>query len=192
MAKKVAKPRDIKLGTARALFIYGLDALETAYKTSTEPIYAVIQDANSAGKTVAVADADAIADYDEEAYTIIYNAHSVASLLQEAFLISLFHFWERQANFWLGTPGDTYDHEETMVWLRTNGCTPDDATIKKLSLAANYLKHGSGKSSVKLRAIDASFFNPPKIPSMGSSTHHAQTTPEMLQMMFEVVRRSGP
>ena len=104
MATKMQKAVPIRLPMAHLIFVYGLNALETAYKASTEPLHVTIREANSAEKKIDYA-ADP-PDFDAEAYSNIYNAKSTASLLREAFLITLFHFWERQANLWLGTPGE--------------------------------------------------------------------------------------
>lgn len=62
-------------------------------------------------------------------------------LVREAFVIALFHFWERQANGWLGV--SRYDEEAVFALLTELGRNPDKAALNLLKNLANCLKHGS-------------------------------------------------
>jgi hypothetical protein len=62
-------------------------------------------------------------------------------LVREAFVIALFHFWERQANRWLGV--SRYDEKAAIELLIGLGRNPDKAALNLLMNLANCLKHGS-------------------------------------------------
>ena len=83
-------------------------------------------------------------DFWEEVGELIDETKSTSKVIRLAFLISLFHFWERHSNRWVEKPA--YNHQLVMEWLRSRGLTPDAAAIKALELAANCAKHGPGPS----------------------------------------------
>lgn len=206
MAQNPTTTRPIGHALARLIFTHGLDNFEKAYKISTEPLEATKQNADAIVRKAFGMKADEEPpevvydkedgspsfDFHEEVYSTVYDAEAVASLLREAFLISLFHLWERQSNLWINARGKIYDHAKVVAWLRANGQTPDDLIIEKLALAANCIKHGPGRSCDKLHILDNSFFTPPAVQSMESNRNFVQTTAAMLDEMFEAIRRSGP
>ncbi len=197
--------RSIGLPLARLLFKSGLDRLEGTYRLSIELPEDTKRKADETARQAfglkpgqtppevyTQEDGLPSPDFGDELYTIEYEAEATSSLVREAFLISLFHFWERQSNLWLGVRGATYNHQSTIGWLQTHGYTLDEPTIRRLELAANCAKHGPGRACDTLYALDPTFFAPPAIQSMGSSRNFVQTTIPMMDSLFSAVRQSGP
>ena len=205
LVKQKIRTNSIGLPLARLLFENGLGRLENAYKASIEQPEDTKRKADEIARKAfglkpgqtppqvyTQEDGSPSPDFGDELYTIEYEAEETSSLIREAFLIALFHFWERQSNLWLGVRGATYNHQSTMGWLQNHGYTPDEPTIRRLELAANCTKHGPGKSCDALYALDSTFFAPPAVQSMGSSRNFVQTTIPMMDKLFNAVRQSGP
>ena len=190
---------------ARILFRSGLDRVENAYRATIEPVEDVKSRADSIARQafglslgeippeVSIEEDGSFSpDFSDSVYTVEYEAEETSSLIREAFLITLFHFWEKQSNLWLGVRGTTYNHLCTMAWLKSQNYLPNELEIRKLQFAANCVKHGPGKACHTLYGLDQSFFARPAVSSMGSSRNFVQTTIPMMDSFFEVVRQSGP
>jgi hypothetical protein len=95
-------------------------------------------------------------DFWEEVGQLENEAHSSIEIIRAAFLIGLFHFWEKHSIRWVDKPA--YHHDAVMAWLKTQGYAPDADRLKELELAANCAKHGPGKSCNKLFACRPDLF----------------------------------
>ncbi len=89
-------------------------------------------------------------DFGEDIGDLIFEARMASGELRVAFLITLFHAYERQVMRFLGTK--QYDHDRAMDLLRRSGMNPDAAAIETVQIAANAAKHGEGRSMELLRA----------------------------------------
>lgn len=132
-------------------------------------------------------------DWGELVGEIAHEAASSRVLVQTAFVIALFHFWERETNAWQGLIGSTYKHSPTMRWIQLQGGTPSDLKLRDLELAANCAKHGLGRSCIELY---------PRRPDLYGHTHVDLTyspiytdlvfTDQAIEDFFSAVRSSGP
>lgn len=86
-----------------------------------------------------------------------FEAEASMGVLRIAFLIALFHFWERHILNW--TQMARYDHAEAMGWLKANGGAPDEALLRRLELACHCAKHGPGASADRLFALAPDHFD---------------------------------
>jgi len=92
-------------------------------------------------------------DFQDDVYSLTEESAACLRIVRESFVLTLFHYWERQSFIWLRTPvsdGRQYNHAATMAWLTIYVGQPDDLTIDKLRLVANALKHGPGRSAKAL------------------------------------------
>jgi hypothetical protein len=120
------------------------------------------------------------------------EADGALDIVRTAFLIGLFHFWERQSNRWVDSK--KYNHDRVMKWLREHNQEPDEDALKDLQQAANCAKHGAGCSCMKL------YERRPHLFSSGEDEARAfepndetlQITAEKLEELFEAVRAAGP
>ena len=122
------------------------------------------------------------------------EAAGALEIVRTAFLIGLFHFWERQSRRWVDTKH--YEHERVMKWLREHGQEPDEDALKDLQQAANCAKHGSGCSCMKLYKRRPHLFSSCEDEDASRSfepnDETLQITAEKLDEFFEAVRASGP
>lgn len=94
---------------------------------------------------------------EEELLLVQWDAEDAMWALNQAFLIALFHFWERCTIAWCGI--SRYEHGQVMAWLRENGGDPDPDALRRLELACHCAKHGAGPSANKLYAIAPDHFS---------------------------------
>jgi hypothetical protein len=80
-----------------------------------------------------------------------------APMVRKAFLIALFHAWERYCNARLKR--ERYDHDLAMrrILIR-DGHAAQTASFRELQLAANCAKHGQGESCADLFHLRPIFF----------------------------------
>lgn len=92
------------------------------------------------------------------------EAESTTRIVRSAFLIALFHFWERHSNRWVRR--ETYHHDTVMTWLKDQGYVPNEPLLKTLELAANCVKHGPGRSCTDLFARRPDLFDQGNYPPL--------------------------
>ncbi|WP_137930305.1 hypothetical protein [Mesorhizobium comanense] len=93
--------------------------------------------------------------YDQGAEKIQVAENSIP-LVRKAFVIALFHLWERHCND--GMKVKKYVHEDAMRWVEGNGGKPNRDGLRQLELACHCAKHGPGLSSQKLWRLRANLF----------------------------------
>lgn len=113
--------------------------------------------------------------------------------VREAFVIALFHLWERQANRWCGT--NQYDEQKAFHQLRAIKREPWEDRLRGLRLVANCLKHG--RSTSPKGACNQLFAECPQLFLSNAaagppSNEYLLLTDEVVDGMFEAVIRSGP
>lgn len=131
-------------------------------------------------------------DWGELIGEIENDAHSSKALVRTAFVIALFHFWERETNRWRQVNGKTYDHQATMLWLAGKGLTPDDVTLHELELVAHCAKHGPGRSCNQLAALRPDLFDLTQFAQAVPSDSNLQITDHLATRFFDAVANSGP
>lgn len=131
-------------------------------------------------------------DWGELVGEIEHDAHSSKSLVRTAFVIALFHFWERETNRWRQVTGKTYDHQATMLWLTAKGITPVDTTLHELELAAHCAKHGPGRSCNQLLALRPDLFDLTQSAQSVPTDSNLLITDHLVSGFFDAVANSGP
>ena len=84
------------------------------------------------------------------------QAQRGAPMVRKAFLIALFHAWERHLNARLKR--EQYDHQVARKTIIRDGHAAHWKSIRELHLAANCAKHGPGDSCSDLYAMRPDFF----------------------------------
>ena len=88
-------------------------------------------------------------EYSKEA-VLEYKLTTLKSLVQslrQAFVLMLYHFWEKQVQNWMKIAGTTgHDHGRYIKFCRTLNLDLDEYELEKLRLLANLIKHGQGRS----------------------------------------------
>lgn len=132
-------------------------------------------------------------DFGEAVGEIEAEARSSQALVRTAFVVALFHFWERQANAWQAIPGEKYNHAATMAWLHRSGIQPRTEDLLTLQHVANCAKHGPGKScdALAARCLDLFDLNRHGIVETPSD-HNLLVTAKLVDAFFEAVSGSGP
>lgn len=92
----------------------------------------------------------------EQAGEMDAQAERGALMVRRAFLIALFHLWERHSNNYLKR--EHYDHNVVRKYLIRYGHAKAVDSIRRLQLAANCAKHSSGDSCLDLFKLYPSFF----------------------------------
>jgi len=102
-------------------------------------------------------------DFQDDVDNLTEESAACLRIIRESFVLTLFHYWERQSFVWLKTPVSSnrhYDHAATMAWLTTYVGQPNVSTINKLRLVAHALKHGPGRAAKALHAAHPELFGP--------------------------------
>lgn len=189
------------------LFHFEFDDLRRAYRSSIASFEAASENAEATVRRMyGLAQDEPFPEVepDEEGYglsfdwgelvgEIEHDARSSKSLVRTAFVIALFHFWERETNRWRQMKGKTYDHRNTMLWLTAKGITPEDATLHELELSAHCAKHGPGRSCNQLFALRPDFFDfVPSAQSAFPDESDLRITDDLANAFFDAVAKSGP
>jgi len=132
-------------------------------------------------------------DYHDEVSMLDEEFEETSRLIRDTFVITLFHFWERQAGRWVYNLKGLYVHADVMAWLERKGFKPDTDAMQRLQRAANCLKHGPGESCKQLHNTDTTLFEPPlRVQKDETPNYRMRITAEVLHEMFAAVWRSGP
>lgn len=100
---------------------------------------------------------DPISNLYDDAAEHSARSQSAAVLTRKAFLIVLFHLWERHCTS--AMKRKRYDHDEVVAWLKAIGKpVRDELKLRALELACHCAKHGAGNSSARLWNIRPDLF----------------------------------
>lgn len=190
-------------------FHHGLDMLLHAYRTSNSQPKRDRERVGREWKSLlaSIENEDVASDAEGNRNRLIdldATSKVAMKLIREAFVISLFHFWEREAQALVGAKG--YKHERVMSALVNRGLSPECETLHTLQLVANVAKHSAGSSATKLYEkrpdlfIDAVAAGPLQIsykddevaPAFVPGYESLVVSAGLLDTFFEAVRRSGP
>lgn len=106
--------------------------------------------------------------------------------MRKAFLIALFHHWERHCNAELKRK----DYAHPRGWLSERGKSAYAKEILELDRAANCAKHGPGHSCQNLHKMAPSLF-PAVTPAAKASERTLMIDEATLDRFFEVVRKAA-
>jgi hypothetical protein len=126
-----------------------------------------------------------------------HESGAADEIIREAFIIGLFHLWERHANRWCTT--NNYVENEAFAQLELIGRQPKKDALVMLRLLANCLKHG--RSLKPNGACNQLCLNHPylfKLDEGGAGTQDVPSsenlsiTEQLVEDMFQAVIQSGP
>ena len=137
-------------------------------------------------------DGNAIYDHAEETVDNIIDLSEVIKLVEEAFIISLDHFWERHFNKRLNVK--TYSAPAVFEYLRNRGCTPNEAALSQLRYASNVARHTAGRSANDLFACRPDLFDAASVEESGFVPDYdsLRVSHDFVVDSFNGVRNSGP
>lgn len=122
----------------------------------------------------------------DEAGEMEEQAGRGAHLVRKAFLIALFHHWERHCNSELKRT--KYGHPKS--WLGARGRSDYAKEILELERAANCAKHGPGHSCQDLFSMSPSLF--PAVSTIAGASERTLVIDEpTLERFFEAVRKAA-
>ncbi|MEW5686902.1 MAG: hypothetical protein AB1942_18440 [Pseudomonadota bacterium] len=190
-------------------FHYGLDLMVQAYRASRSEPQSDKARVMRAWQAIDASPGSVVNEADEDEYrnhlsALDTEANEILKLIQESFVISLFHYWERQSKSWTGKM--VYRHDDMMADLAARGMSPERASLDTLRLVANVAKHSAGDSAEKLFAKRPDLFRhsvvaeETQIPRRDDEPEPAyvpgyedlRVSHELLEQFFADVRHSGP
>lgn len=129
-----------------------------------------------------------VVDYGDQFSDINARIESALSLVRQAFVISLHHFWEREINRFMRTRH--YDAEKAYEALEAENLPVQRAELERLRLACNVSKHSEGKSAAVLFASNPEMF---KLDTAHDrpSYDNLLVADEDVERFFTAVRKSG-
>jgi hypothetical protein len=182
------------------LFDNGLSAIKQAYSESRSSMErdkeSAKQDWQKHLKRIAAGDDQTLYEDDATGQTFdfgeyigeqISNADETLRIVREAFLLSLYHYWEKQVRGWMKVKD--YKQDKALPWLTAEGLTPDKNNLDVLRMAANCIKH----NNQVLYKRYPKFFDASRIVGPTPDLHDAlRIDDEHLDVFFHAVRASGP
>ena len=123
----------------------------------------------------------------DEFELIDYQRATVGEALREirqAFLVALYHYWERSVVRWTKTK---YVANDAYAWLVKAGAHPDEKGLEQLRNIVNCIKHDDGSGLWKLRRELLPGVNTKK----AAREVHLALTDDIVEEYFTTVLRSG-
>lgn len=192
-------------------FAIGLETIRTAYRATREGLDERARNAESMTRDRwgLAADEEPSDDPAEDGWSprgqfwievgeVQSESTSAEEAIRQAFIIALFHFWERNANRWCGGLHN-YDENKTFEALKAIGRHPEEEGLRLLKLLANCLKHGASPrpsgACNQLHKLYPDLFQ--LEPVVGERAHqpsdeHLSVPPKLLDDLLTAVLRSGP
>ncbi len=170
-------------------FEVGFIELISAYRRAMRSHRDTVEDPHSATLALLARldDLDSTLSVDDLTAYVEAEADAAMAVVRQAFLVSLFHFWERQVLTWSGR--ERYDHAAAMSWLGSNGGAPDAQLLRRLELACHVAKHGPGSSSQKLLALEPDHF---RASDDADGECVLEITDDQVESYFHAVFKSAP
>jgi len=162
----------------KALFDDRVSRARTAFYSACQPFYDEITAAREQAKAFQqLVDAgEAQWDETDEERGITYSYGEVFSertsdsndallVLRKAFVIVIYHYWERGALRWVSHSKKRHNHGDLVEALQSNGVSLDVEGLNQLNMLVNCLKHNSRKSGPDLYRARHDLFEPGIDPS---------------------------
>jgi hypothetical protein len=129
---------------------------------------------------------DLVGQVYDQAGEMLQQANRGTHIVRKAFLIALFHHWERFCNRELKR--DNYSHPRG--WLGQRGKSAYAKEIQELERAANCAKHGPGRSCEALFKASPAFF--PNVADAEKASELTLVIDEAtLERFFDVVKKAA-
>jgi hypothetical protein len=142
------------------LYKFGLSEIEAAYEAAMESVRsrrAAIEKRGDLEATDGEIPSAGGLDDEDRQQELCQEASRAEELIRNAFMIALFHFFERQCVSAM-KDGRRFDHKRAMDWLEQRGYSPDRRQLHTLELCVHCSKHGPGASCNRLFAQEPAFF----------------------------------
>ena len=136
-------------------------------------------------------DGQVIYDQSDHFGEIAAEIERVQQLVREAFAISLYHFWEREAGRLMGKQ---YRPKSSLSELKQLGLCPDFAGLERLRLVCNVAKHSAGSSADQLHQLHPEMFDTKRMADFETGPDYESLilADADIDAFFSVVRKSGP
>jgi hypothetical protein len=180
-------------------FSSDLDRIEDAFKASI----AAMQQAHEAAEAAHdryVESGENDDQYDENGALISSTQHQLQweamqksmaqTVVREAFVTSVFHFWECSARYWTGD--QDADFRTLRRKTRALGYSVDGEGLALLNDLNNLLKHDNARTGAKLFKRTSRLFWMGREPKSAHWRSALRITNEDVLHLFEIVRNSGP
>ncbi len=176
-----------------------LDRIEAAFKAAIAAIDKAHCDAEAAYDRY-IDSGDDDDEYDENGALIASTRHQLQweamqkslarSVIREAFVSSIFHFWEYTARDW--TSDQDVDFRGLRRKVRKLGYPVDSEGLALLNDLNNLLKHNNAKTGTKLFQREPKLFRMSLEPKGAHWRSALRITNEDVLRFIDVVRNSGP
>lgn len=141
-------------------------------------------------------------DYGEEFAERRQDAEDVLLLVRKAFVVAIYHLWERGAQRWVLQKNKRPRHKELVAVLTEAAIVIDEARLNELGVLANCLKHNSDdarKLYGRRRDLFTEDFDPDAIlsgtgkpPRTIGWAEHVVLTDESIESYLQTIQSSGP
>lgn len=137
------------------------------------------------------------AAHEDNLSDLYHEQDTTLRLVTEAFIIALWHLWERQLTasmYRVRKEGQDYryDHDAAMGWLFRNGFRPQPRPLHELKFLAETLKHSEGSSAEKLFNLRRDLFDPVIDTHDEAAYEWVRVEQSTFDHFLVVVRQSGP
>lgn len=139
-------------------------------------------------------------EYDEDGVLIhstrgnlrwqVLQASQARTVIREAFITSIFHFWETSARYWTGI--DERDFRKLRRAVRKLGYAVDGDGLTLLNEVNNLLKHDNVATGERVFERAPQLFWGGKRPTTRHWRSALRLSNEDVKRFLDVVRRSGP
>ena len=181
-------------------FRFGLEAIERAYESSRSTADSekrrlernaqeVEKDLNS-GEEMSDDDSNNLRDYQDALGGWMAENESVLTIIRAAFVISVFHYLEKEMNSKLKVTD--YDEKKVFSTLREWGGALEVEKLIQLRLLANCAKHSEGNSATRLYEMRPDLFDAHKIGQGKPGADSLVLTDAHVEEFFSAVRKSMP
>lgn len=174
-------------------FQINLDRIEQAYIASSTALSDAYLDARDMLNRYEADDADDWRLVDGVCITTqnefeqdVGQAYEAMSIVREAFITSVFHYWERAARKWTKFNGRGYPN----LRLESEKFYPVNPKLDDLNALNNLLKHNSEKDALRLAHDRPEYFS--CLPFLVNRRHGLRLKNEHVMEAIEIVRSSGP
>ena len=120
----------------------------------------------------------------------VLQASQAQSVIREAFVTSIFHFWETSARYWTGS--DERDFRKLRRAVRKLGYTVDGDGLTLLNEVNNLLKHDNVETGERVFNRAPQLFWMGKRPTGKHWRSGLRLSNDDVKRFLAVVRRSGP
>lgn len=180
-------------------FSSDLDRIADAFKASIEALGQAYQAAETTYDRYVESGEDDD-EYDEDQVLVSSTRYQLRweamqksmaqAVVREAFVTSIFHFWEYSARYWTGD--QDADFRNLRLKVRALGYPVDSDGLSLLNELNNLLKHDNAKTGAKLFKRAPRLFWMSSEPKGASWRSALRITNEYVFQFIEVVRSSGP